>query len=271
MQVAKRLNFAACKPRSPTLWGLFPYDGNIIGGFLLGTGMFLTGSCPGTVFVQLATGIPSCVPIALGAVLGGVLYAGLHRRVLPSTQKASAIYDGLHSSEPAAAVTLATLCGLAVYSATQLAPTSSEGLFTPVQGGLAIAGVQAMSLVLTGGALGVSTAYEQIGHLFWWATDPRPQNEKGKRPAISSTVFSGGLFVGAWLLSRIVELPEVDEKSIGVVRAIVGGALLSFGSRVGGGCTSGHGISGMASMGVASYVTSAAMFGGGIAAGLVFR
>lgn len=42
-----------------------------------------------------------------------------------------------------------------------------------------------------------------------------------------------------------------------------------LGARIAGGCTSGHGISGMASLGLASFVTVAAMFAGGIASALV--
>ena len=37
-----------------------------------------------------------------------------------------------------------------------------------------------------------------------------------------------------------------------------------FGARLAGGCTSGHGISGMATMGVASFVSVTAVFAGGM-------
>ena len=42
----------------------------------------------------------------------------------------------------------------------------------------------------------------------------------------------------------------------------VGGILLVFGARLAGGCTSGHGLSGMASLSIASFVTVASMFAG---------
>lgn len=272
MQVARRFNIAPCKPRAPTTWGLFPYDGNIIGGLLIGIGMALTGSCPGTVFVQLANGVPSCIPIAGGTILGGILYAGLKRQVPPSSSQTTVpVYDAIHTTEQTAAVALSALWGLAVYATTQLLPSNSEALLSPVLGGLAIAGAQAASISLTGNVLGVSTAYEQIGELFWWATDPKPRQEKSKRPPLASTVFAAGMVGGSWLLGRAFELPTLNEKSTGIFQAVAGGVLLSFGSRVGGGCTAGHGISGMASMGIASFITTAGMFGGGVAVGLALK
>jgi hypothetical protein len=54
--------------------------------------------------------------------------------------------------------------------------------------------------------------------------------------------------------------------------AFFGGFLMLFGARIADGCTSGHGISGMAQLAVGSTVAVAAMFVGGIAtATLVLR
>ena len=47
--------------------------------------------------------------------------------------------------------------------------------------------------------------------------------------------------------------------------AFVGGFLMLFGARIADGCTSGHGLSGMAHLSVGSTVAVAAMFAGGIA------
>ena len=54
------------------------------------------------------------------------------------------------------------------------------------------------------------------------------------------------------------------EFEVGKLVAVVGGAVMTFGARLAGGCTSGHGISGLATMGVASFVSVGAMFAGGI-------
>ena len=59
--------------------GLFAYDGNVLGGTLIGLGMASTGACPGTGLVQLGAGMGNGVLV----VLGGVLGAGLFLRVRP--------------------------------------------------------------------------------------------------------------------------------------------------------------------------------------------
>ena len=46
--------------------------------------------------------------------------------------------------------------------------------------------------------------------------------------------------------------------------AILGGCIMIFGARLAGGCTSGHGISGMAMLGPSSFITVGGMFVGGM-------
>jgi uncharacterized protein len=53
--------------------------------------------------------------------------------------------------------------------------------------------------------------------------------------------------------------------------AFLGGFIMLFGARIAGGCTSGHGISGMAQLSAGSTVAVAAMFTGGILAALLMR
>ncbi len=53
-------------------------------------------------------------------------------------------------------------------------------------------------------------------------------------------------------------------KRVDPASAFIGGALMLMGSRMGGGCTSGHGLSGMAALGVHSTVAVCGMFGAGV-------
>ena len=53
--------------------------------------------------------------------------------------------------------------------------------------------------------------------------------------------------------------------------AFVGGFVMLFGARIAGGCTSGHGISGIAQLSVGSTLAVAAMFAGGILAATLLR
>ncbi len=89
-----------------------------------------------------------------------------------------------------------------------------------------------------------------------------------------------GAFVAGWLgrsrQSRAV--PEVWEARFGSSKAkrfafaFLGGAILLFGARMAGGCTSGHGISGGLQLAVSSWVFLIAMFASGVAAAmLIYR
>ena len=53
--------------------------------------------------------------------------------------------------------------------------------------------------------------------------------------------------------------------------AFLAGFVMLLGARIAGGCTSGHGISGMAQLSVGSTVAVAAMFAGGILAATLLR
>ena len=58
----KKLGLVDSKPRGPSTLGWlqnYSYDGNVIGGLMQGAGMAIAGACPGTVLVQIATGIRS--------------------------------------------------------------------------------------------------------------------------------------------------------------------------------------------------------------------
>ncbi|KAG9826863.1 hypothetical protein KCU68_g14813, partial [Aureobasidium melanogenum] len=74
VHLADSTKLAAMKPRTPQSIGFFPYDGNIVGGSMIGVGMALTGACPGTVFVQAGAGLPSGMYVLGGGILGGLLF-----------------------------------------------------------------------------------------------------------------------------------------------------------------------------------------------------
>jgi uncharacterized membrane protein YedE/YeeE len=111
----------------------------------------------------------------------------------------------------------------------------------------------------------VSAAYEQAARNFIWLLSDR----HSPQPEARSTVFVGGVMLGSWILSRAVVLPTAPEVHIGALRAVIGGGMLIFGARLAGGCTSGHGISGMSQLSVSSFLTVASMFGAGIFMGCV--
>jgi uncharacterized membrane protein YedE/YeeE len=157
-----------------------------------------------------------------------------------------------------------TLCLIMIAAATYLAPTRQYWL-NPVLGGLLIGVGQATSVLFTRKTLGVSSAYQDIGKYFWSILEGKAG------PGLSNVVFAGGVMAGSKIISQYV--PTIGDTGPGVSSpaAIAGGFAMIFGARLAGGCTSGHGISGMSTMSLSSFVTVAAMFGGGIAAAFLTR
>jgi len=106
-----------------------------------------------------------------------------------------------------------------------------------------------------------------------------------KTPAFGySTVFLVMTAVGALLSSKMSgsfaweSVPAVWHDHHGgsmgkrMIVAFLGGAVLLYGARMAGGCTSGHGISGTLQLAVSGWVFFAAMFAAGlVTARLVFR
>jgi uncharacterized membrane protein YedE/YeeE len=256
-----------------TLKWFSPYDGNIIGGALLGSGMALTGACPGTVLPQLATGIPSGPFVLLGGLVGGILFSKFGKQLITKTvveEKNQAwekptVYQASGISVGRALAVYEALCVSVIAGVGYLAKDTQEVLLPGAAGGILIGGAQLVGLLLTGNTLGVSMAYEQLGDLFWWAKERVVDGTTRPRPTIRATIFMIGSIFGSFGLSRLVDIPvAVNEVKIGHLQAVLGGVLLTFGARIAGGCTSGHGISGMSQLSISSIISVMAMFGGGM-------
>jgi uncharacterized membrane protein YedE/YeeE len=247
--------------------------------------MALTGACPGTVLPQIATGIASAPYVLLGGLVGGILYSRYGKSlILPP--KSTVIVEAKQIEErPTIDQTFGIDSGraLALYEALCLGIVATVGFLAPdtkdvlvpgAVGGLLIGISQWTSLWLTGNALGVSTAYEQLGDLFWWLQRTVISANRTPKPSIKSTAFVVGSIIGSFTVGRLLDLSAADgeqEVVIGSLRAVLGGVLLTFGSRVAGGCTSGHGISGMSLLSVSSFVSVGAMFAGGMGLAAVLK
>ena len=259
------------QPRPPLTIGVFgSYDANIIGGSLIGVGMGITGACPGTLVIQASTGIPSGRIILIGGVIGGTIYSKIspyirQRRQLAakSIDQSFTIHDKLGLGEGQAILAFEITCLAIVGLASLLGPASDNAVLNPIFGGLLVGFAQGISLIVLKSAIGVSGAYEQAGDIFWyWIMGQR--NKDNKAPAHGAIIFALGVSLGGWLLTRSMPAAMELEPDISIPAAILGGIMLSFGARLAGGCTAGHGISGMSSLGISSFITVASMFSGGV-------
>ncbi|KAI1209999.1 uncharacterized protein F4807DRAFT_81330 [Annulohypoxylon truncatum] len=277
--ILQRLGYLHLKPRNYSTLNIFgPLDGNIIGGLLLGTGLAVSGSCPGTVFAQVGAGVRSGFYTLGGAILGGVIWSGLLRPALRSREKPAQEAAGIENrrltideligtSQTSALIVIEILFTGVVAAIVHLASPKSDGLVGSVMGGLLIAGAQLVSIVTRRSLIGTSGSFEEVGDYFLWVIG------RGVRPkSYSAIVLTAGIVAGALAVSLASpSTQKVSEITIGPARAVLGGVFLALGSRMAGGCTSGHGISGISLLSVSSFVTVAAMFAGGMGVGVVLR
>ena len=80
-----------------------------------------------------------------------------------------------------------------------------------------------------------------------------------------ATNFAFGTALGILGFSKYLTLPKSPSVAeISATRVMLGGISLTFGLRTAGSCTSGHSISGMSQLSIATIVMVASMFRGGV-------
>lgn len=125
--------------------------------------------------------------------------------------------------------------------------------FVAIVGGLLIGSAAALLLLLTGriaGVSGMAAIATRIG--------------SGSTPPPQAAAFLLALPLGTALVAVLVRQPRVTVTS-SVPLLIVAGLLVGFGARLGNGCTSGHGVCGIARLSPRS-IAATAMFMGTAAA-----
>jgi|SRR5581483_6865475 len=132
--------------------------------------------------------------------------------------------------------------------------------FTPIAsllGGMLIGAAAALLLVANGRIAGISGIAAGL-------LSP----EAGARTW--RVLFLGGLFVGAFVAHRLGfgPLPEI---AASWPLLVLGGLLVGFGTRLGGGCTSGHGVCGLARLSPRSLAATAIFMIAGSATVYVLR
>ncbi|KAL3422721.1 YeeE/YedE family protein [Phlyctema vagabunda] len=267
----EKLGLTKCNPRTPSSLGWFSkYDGNIVGGLLIGSGMTLTGACPGTSLVQLAAGVRSGKLVVCGGVLGGIIYSRfgkyIRRDAAVTAPSCHTVQEQLNISRASAVLAYESIC-LATVSAVLALAQSHPDLISSTYGSLCIGSAQAASLLLTGNLVGVSGAYEEVAQVFWRTVSATLGGVSTEQKPLTfrSIIFVSGIMIGSY--AAFLSVPSLFIESdfdISTTRALAGGFAISIGARTAGGCTSGHGISGMSTLSVSSIITVMAMFGGGI-------
>jgi len=154
--------------------------------------------------------------------------------------------------------------------------------WSPYVAGIGIGVLSWFAFGVANSPLGISTAFEHTAALAEKAVVPQAEQtneyfaqkaEAGKLPKIGlGWMLVVGVFVGASLSSRlsgdrsIESVPAMWRERFGgsvplrLAAAFFAGALMLFGARLAGGCTSGHSISGSLQLAVSSWVFTAVFF-----------
>ena len=131
--------------------------------------------------------------------------------------------------------------------------------FVALSGGILIGTAAAFLLLLSGRIAGIS------GML---ASATRIAGEGA--PWKQAAAFVVGLPLGALLIAAFVRAPQIAITS-SIPLLIVAGLLVGFGTRLANGCTSGHGVCGVARVSSRSLVATATFMAAGIATVFVAR
>ena len=131
--------------------------------------------------------------------------------------------------------------------------------FVAIGGGLLIGTAAALLLLLSGRIAGVSGMIATTTRL-----------GAGGTPWSQAAAFLVGLPMGSALIALLVRTPEVVVTS-SIPLLIAAGLLVGFGTRLGNGCTSGHGVCGLARLSIRSLAATATFMASAAATVFVLR
>ena len=127
----------------------------------------------------------------------------------------------------------------------------------PLAGGLLI-GCSAVALLLLLGRIA------GISGILWSAVSAQPDNAW-------RWLFLAGLMLGAFLYHTISGAPFPSPSKLTLWHAAVAGLIVGFGTKLGSGCTSGHGVCGIRRLSPRSIVATLTFMATGIATVFVVR
>ena len=164
----------------------------------------------------------------------------------------------------------------------------SEKAWSPYLAGIVIGLLQIPAFLIVETALGASSSNVTVGVWLTSLIDPSILDIKYASSHVAATAKNwwqvalvGGVAVGAFISMKMSGARRAGRSPIWsrvlgsasptkrYVVAFFGGFIMLFGARIADGCTSGHGLSGMAQLSVGSTGAVAAMFAGGIATAML--
>lgn len=157
-----------------------------------------------------------------------------------------------------------------------------EPAWSPYVVGALIGVLTILTLMFSKKPVGASSAYADLAGMAGRLVAPRHIGSlkyyRKHKPAVSWTLLFvvgaiGGAFLAAWSGNELtgtylqdlwVARFGAESFLLRTVIAFIGGAVMAYGARMAGGCTSGHGISGTLQLAVGSWIAVICFFIGGI-------
>ncbi len=168
-------------------------------------------------------------------------------------------------------------------------PSLTDRAWSPYLTGVIIGLLQIPAFLLLGTALGTSSSYVTVGDSLAAFIDPGIRSIEYATKHLSGAknwwqvAVVVGIALGAFLSSRLSgtarhgiaplwrDVIGGGSRSGRFVMAFIAGFIMLMGARIADGCTSGHGISGIAQLALGSFIAVGAMFAGGIVTALLLR
>ncbi|KAK5581322.1 hypothetical protein RB653_001353 [Dictyostelium firmibasis] len=265
------------------------YKRNIVGGFIMGSGISLTGACPGTVLAQIPQ-IRGTLWTLFGGVVGATLFGFVNNyisKLLPSTpptpKSSTTVYEKFKISMLKATIPFSLMIVLVLSlieskfpwqvdsgvskSISIFGSITESRVWSPYVAGITIGLMQIPSYLISNNGLGCSSAYVTVGSKVCNAVNCSVDYFKSFNTTVRSIfgpLLNLGIIGGAYLASQSNPAPLVEQfNNQSILSHFLGGFVLLFGARINGGCTS-NGLTSLGKLEFSSFVTMASMFAGGV-------
>jgi len=276
------------------------YDGNVVGGILLGIGIALSGSLPGAVFLQIGAGVDKSLWVLAGAFLGIFVYGSLERQGYHFGQRHGTTTNttggkGFQVSAGSAMLIAGTLSFFLYFlekwypwqfdiapvlkgvKASALPPVGygtyslTDPAWSPIEAGLVAGLLQVPVFLWSRNALtGKASQYLSSLSFFIYGIDPRANVgtaffEREQRKSESSdfwnVAFVIGILFGAYVSNMLSGNVSILTNPVTRPEAFLGGLLLLLGARIASQSAQSHMNSNFMEISLATLFTVLPMFG----------
>jgi len=272
-------------------WAFTGYRGTVaalLGGMTLGAGMSLAGACPGTVLIQVGSGVRWSLFTVGGALVGALVFSILE----PSILRDSGILRAGMLSKPTwdslirlpyvviAGFMAVVFAGAVYYIENYISGSGSVSLsalsvtatkWPSWVSGIVVGFLQLPMLIFASETLGASRAYVTLVANVLYFIVPKFVNNnsyltgaKSGNANMSQLLFVFFACVGSFLSCFVSHTSFSGVSGFTPLSSFVGGVLIVFGGRLAGGCTSGQGLSGNGVLAINGMIATAGIFMGAI-------